>query len=153
MWVGSVAVAPRVSCSGHVGSSQTTHQTRVPCIARWILNHWLTREAPKMDFLSPLILQKTEGQWLYFFSLKCFANTHSKEMFLGVNEIWKIRQRCQKQRTTWSTHLGFATRVPRWVLQFVVMVDWARHGRTYWGNMRKWEAAGLIHTWFHSVCV
>jgi len=93
--VGSVAVASRVSCSGHVGSSQTRDQTRVPCIARWILNHWPTREAPKMDFISPLILQKMEGQWLYFLSSKCFANTDSKEMFLGVNEIWKIRQRHQ----------------------------------------------------------
>ena len=29
----------------HVGSSQTRNQTSVPCIARWILNYWITREA------------------------------------------------------------------------------------------------------------
>ena len=28
----------------HVGSSQTRGWTYVPCIARWILNHWTTRE-------------------------------------------------------------------------------------------------------------
>ena len=28
----------------HVGSSQIRDQTRVPCIGRWILNHWTTRE-------------------------------------------------------------------------------------------------------------
>ena len=28
----------------HVGSSQARDQTCVPCIARWILNHWTTRE-------------------------------------------------------------------------------------------------------------
>ena len=34
----------------HVGSSQTRDRTRVPCIARWILNHWTTREAQKIGF-------------------------------------------------------------------------------------------------------
>ena len=29
----------------HGGSSQTRDQKHVPCIARWILNHWTTREA------------------------------------------------------------------------------------------------------------
>ena len=33
-------VSPR-----HVGSSQSRDQSGVPCIARWILNHWTTREA------------------------------------------------------------------------------------------------------------
>ena len=28
----------------HVGSSQTRDQTGVPCIGRWILNHWTTRQ-------------------------------------------------------------------------------------------------------------
>ena len=35
----------------HVGSSQTWYQTNVLCIARWILNHWTTREAPTPVFL------------------------------------------------------------------------------------------------------
>ena len=34
----------------HVGSSQTKDQTSVPYIARWILNHWTTREAPQSLF-------------------------------------------------------------------------------------------------------
>ena len=33
----------------HVGSSQTRAQTHVPCISRQILNHWATREAPKLS--------------------------------------------------------------------------------------------------------
>ena len=37
-------VAPR-----HVGSSRTRARTRVPCIGRWILNHYATREAPLGD--------------------------------------------------------------------------------------------------------
>ena len=35
----------------HVGSSQTRAQTRVPCIGRQILNHYATREAPKIQVL------------------------------------------------------------------------------------------------------
>ena len=34
-------VAPR-----HVGSSQTRDRTPVPCIGRWILNHWAPRNYP-----------------------------------------------------------------------------------------------------------
>ena len=34
-------VAPR-----HVESSWTRDRTLVPCIGRWILNHWTTREVP-----------------------------------------------------------------------------------------------------------
>ena len=30
----------------HVESSRTRDQTCVPCICRWILNHWTTREVP-----------------------------------------------------------------------------------------------------------
>ena len=32
--------------SWHVGSSQTRDQTCGPCIGRWILNHWTSREVP-----------------------------------------------------------------------------------------------------------
>ena len=32
-----------------VGSSQTRDQTRVPCIGRWMLNHWTPREALHID--------------------------------------------------------------------------------------------------------
>ena len=35
---------------GHVGSSQIGDQTNVLCIARWLLNHWTTREVPTKDF-------------------------------------------------------------------------------------------------------
>ena len=40
----SVVVVPRLSCSAHVGSSQTRGWPCVPCIGRQILNHWATRE-------------------------------------------------------------------------------------------------------------
>ena len=36
----------------HMGSSQTRDQTHVPCITRWILNHWTTREIPWLCFRS-----------------------------------------------------------------------------------------------------
>ena len=42
----------------HVGSSWTRDQTGVPCIARWTLNHWTTREAQEWEFW---------GQWWQHF--------------------------------------------------------------------------------------
>ena len=33
-----------------VGSSQARDWTRVPCVARWTLNHWTTRETPDFFF-------------------------------------------------------------------------------------------------------
>ena len=33
----------------HVGFSQIRDQTHVPCIGRWILNHWITREVSLKD--------------------------------------------------------------------------------------------------------
>ena len=39
----------------HVGYSQTRHQTRVPYLGGWILNHWTTREVPVPIQISPLV--------------------------------------------------------------------------------------------------
>ena len=33
----------------HVGSPQTRDRTRAPCVGRRILNHWTTRESPKLS--------------------------------------------------------------------------------------------------------
>ena len=42
---GSAVVAHEPSYpTGHVGSSWTRDQTRVPCIGRQTLNHWTSRE-------------------------------------------------------------------------------------------------------------
>ena len=38
-----------------MGSSQTGDLTCVPCIGKWILNHWTTREAPHRVFLTPAV--------------------------------------------------------------------------------------------------
>ena len=50
LWVtGSVAAR-------HVGSSWTRDQTHVPCIGRWILNHWITRELPHLFYSCWLLI-------------------------------------------------------------------------------------------------
>ena len=41
---GSVVTAHRLSCPMACGSSQTRSQIHLPCIGKWILNHWTTRE-------------------------------------------------------------------------------------------------------------
>ena len=49
LWdTGSVRVATGLAAPWHVGSSPTGDGTDVPCIARWILNHWASREAPRV---------------------------------------------------------------------------------------------------------
>ena len=52
-------VAPR-----YVGSSQTRDLTHVPCVGRWILNIWTTREVPEICL--PF--------FFFFFKLFCFFN-------------------------------------------------------------------------------
>ena len=53
LWhTGSLAVAHRFQSRGSVNAahgfnSLTRNQTCAPCIARWILNHWTTREVPQ----------------------------------------------------------------------------------------------------------
>ena len=39
---------------GHVESSQTKDQTHVPCIGRWILNHWITRKVLPSFYLTKM---------------------------------------------------------------------------------------------------
>ena len=55
---GFIAVAHELSSPRHVGSSQIGDQTHVPCIGRWILNHWTTREVPNKEFLSLKVDQR-----------------------------------------------------------------------------------------------
>jgi len=47
---GSVVVTHRISWISACGISQTRDGTHVPCIGRWIPNHWATREAPLKRF-------------------------------------------------------------------------------------------------------
>ena len=39
-------------CPAACGIFPTRDQTHVPCIGRWTLNHWTTREAPSPSFLT-----------------------------------------------------------------------------------------------------
>ena len=45
-WLQLVGSRAQAQLLWHVGSSGTRDETGVPCIARQILNHWTTREAP-----------------------------------------------------------------------------------------------------------
>ena len=52
---GSLVVAHGLSPLRHVQSSQTRDWTRVPCIYRWILIRFTTREVPFFLFSCPVI--------------------------------------------------------------------------------------------------
>ena len=58
--VGSTAPVQQLRCPGFVapspvGSSQTRDPTPVPCIDRWILNHWTTREVTQLSSSRDLV--------------------------------------------------------------------------------------------------
>ena len=53
--------------SWHMGSSQNRDRTRVPCIGRWILNHWTSREVAELFFLKKTILKELWSQKLQRF--------------------------------------------------------------------------------------
>ena len=55
----------------HVESSQTKDPACVPCIGRWVLNHWTTRKVQNVYFqlYSPLEFQTN------IFSSLCYIST------------------------------------------------------------------------------
>ena len=58
----SVTAAQELSSCGlvalrHVESSQTKDQTSVPCIDKWILNHWTTKKVQD-PYISNLLMLK-----------------------------------------------------------------------------------------------
>ena len=84
--VGSVVAAHRLSsygtraqlaCGIQALSSLTRDRTQVPCIGRWILNHWTTREVPSALFFS-LFALLTFSHFLSFYTL----HSHSVLIFL-----------------------------------------------------------------------
>ena len=50
--LGSCGVQAWLLCGMWGLSSSTRDQTHIPCIGRWILNHWTTREIPPSGILS-----------------------------------------------------------------------------------------------------
>ena len=56
----------------HVGSFRTKARSHVPCIGRWILNHWATREVPGYSFQQMVLgkqdmhMQENEVRSLFY---------------------------------------------------------------------------------------
>ena len=48
--MGSGVGAQGLTAPLQLGSAPDLYQTSVPCVARWILNHWNSREAQEKDF-------------------------------------------------------------------------------------------------------
>ena len=86
---GSVVVA----C---VGSSVPDRDwTCVPHIARWILNHWITREAPREEFLKGRWGRRSQGAWS--------ACGQSSDWLGGEATGWYFRsQHHQPSGSNWS---------------------------------------------------
>ena len=54
----------------HVGSSPMRNSVCVPCIGRWILNHWTSREVPQLRCFC-LFLRISLFFFFYFFFCCC----------------------------------------------------------------------------------
>ena len=75
----------------HVGSSWARDRTCVPCIARWILNHWTTREAPIIFFEATqfvLTAMATPGREKRERQLCSHSKQHPSCSFLGAVRAW-----------------------------------------------------------------
>ena len=57
----SVVVVPWLSFPTALESSQTRDQNGVPCIGRWILNHWTTREVLELMIFAGVGLLRPMG--------------------------------------------------------------------------------------------
>ena len=68
----------------YVGSSQTRGHMRVPCIGRWILNHWNTREIQLLLFINKFLIDLDHisvGQsLLIIFSISFISHTTNNSL-------------------------------------------------------------------------
>ena len=86
----------------HIGSSQTRDCTGVPCIARWILNLWTTREAPKLvNFLySHFNIEDGRKKTLWYIMLYYFKKgknaSEVQKKICAVNEEGAVTMDCVK---------------------------------------------------------
>ena len=53
----------------HVGSSQTGDGTYVPCIGRWILNHWTTWKVPRSALYKGPFGGQEKSAWVEWWRL------------------------------------------------------------------------------------
>ena len=81
----SRAWAPGLSYLSHVGPSLTRDRTSVLCIARWILDHRTTREAPMFFILTFLCLDLV--LWRFFLR-------RTYELYISV-QFSSVTQSCQ----------------------------------------------------------
>ena len=65
----------------HVGLSQIRDWTHVSCTGRWILHHWVTREAPRISASNPSF---TSFKFRYCLSYKTFSCTHLLQLWTNL---------------------------------------------------------------------
>ena len=69
----SVVTVHGLTCPKHVESSRTRDRTHIPCIGRWILNHWTARVVHDTCFLMWMCLQSHNFLSKYLCSLSFFS--------------------------------------------------------------------------------
>ena len=77
-------------------SSPTRDQTRIPCIGRWILNHWTTREVPPVRFLT---VDSKRGKQLFSYILQKQFKKITQRIFFPVSGC------CSQNTKRWISYL------------------------------------------------
>ena len=78
----------------HRGFFQTRDRTRVPCIGRWILNHWTTREA----LYSIIFILAFFSFWVAGLLFPSTMDVYlSGTLLLGFS-AWKVLTLCSRAR-------------------------------------------------------
>ena len=102
-------------------SSLTRDQTQDPCIGRWILNHWTTREIPIAYFV---ILNTSMEMHLYVVDITVFKNKCPVLDYFSRTECLQ-RINLQRSSSHW-THDSFQPAVMAVISQFCLPASHVR---------------------------
>ena len=122
-------------------SSLTRDQTQDPCIGRWILNHWTTREIPIAYFL---ILNTSIEMHLYVVDVTVLKN---KCLVLDYFSRTECLQRVNLQRSSsYWTHDSFPPAVMAIISQFCSVASHVRLFVTPWTAARQ-ISLSITNSW------
>ena len=122
-------VAPR-----HVGSSLTRDGTHIPCIGRWILNHYATREVPEW---TTLICNKKDEFQKHCFRWKKPATYNCLCMYVCIyDSIYMISWKRQPYSDRADQQLIWSQRCRE-------LIDWKK---TQW-NFLGWLDSSISWLW------
>ena len=125
----------------HVGSSRTRDQTRVPCIGRWILNDWTTREVPPHKSFV-VKLSGGGGWWLKEHQTKALYDPYVLFSVPPWEPSMAAHRKCAARFQGEITEFG--SQIPPWDISIWVSPWWWDTSR---GSLEKNAVLGGSEGW------